>query len=185
MAIGGRLTHVGICVSDMERSLRFYRDTLGFAASGAFPELRVENEAADKLLALRGVALHAVYLERDGFRIELLHYARPASPAVAPRRISMPRWRRLSPAVVPSIVRRSSRWAAGGSRSSRATPTDCRSNSCSDRPERRSFRSRSARSSSRRPCGVRGVPEGRPASASPRRCAGGRRAARRRPRGRS
>ena len=86
MAIGGRLTHVGICVSDMERSLRFYRDPLGFAASGAFPELRVENEAADKLLALRGVALHAVYLERDGFRIELLHYARPASPAVAPRR---------------------------------------------------------------------------------------------------
>ena len=86
MVIGGRLTHLGICVSDMERSLRFYRDTLGFAVSTEFPELRVENEMADRLLALRGVSLHAVYLERDGFRIELLHYASPQSPAAAPRR---------------------------------------------------------------------------------------------------
>jgi catechol 2,3-dioxygenase-like lactoylglutathione lyase family enzyme len=26
-----RLTHIGICVSDLERSLRFYRDCVGFA----------------------------------------------------------------------------------------------------------------------------------------------------------
>lgn len=86
MAIGGRLTHLGICVSDMERSLRFYRDVLGFGVSTEFPELRVENEMADRLLALRGVALHAIYLERDGFRIELLHYASPRSPSAAPAR---------------------------------------------------------------------------------------------------
>lgn len=86
MAIGGRLTHLGLCVSDMDRALRFYRDVLGFAVSTEFPELRVENEMADRLLSLRRVSLHAVYLERDGFRIELLHYASPRSPVAAPSR---------------------------------------------------------------------------------------------------
>ena len=86
MAIGGRLTHLGLCVSDMERSLRFWRDAMGFDLSTEFPELRVENEMADRLLSLRDVSLHAVYLERDGFRIELLHYASPRSPGTAPKR---------------------------------------------------------------------------------------------------
>lgn len=86
MSIGGRLTHLGLCVSDLERSLRFWRDVMGFALSSEFPELRVENEMADRLLSLRGVSLHAVYLERDGFRIELLHYASPRSPGAAPKR---------------------------------------------------------------------------------------------------
>ena len=68
------LTHIGICVSDLERSLRFYRDALGFAYVS---ELEVAGEPSDSLLRLRGVKLRAVYLERDGVRIELLHYASP------------------------------------------------------------------------------------------------------------
>jgi glyoxylase I family protein len=71
-----RMTHVGICVSDLERSVRFYRDLLGFRWRS---ELRVQGEPSDTLLRLRGVDLHAVYLERDGTRIELLHYASPAA----------------------------------------------------------------------------------------------------------
>lgn len=70
-----RLTHVGICVADLERSLRFYRDGLGFRYRA---EIRVQGEPSDTLLRLRGVDLHAVYLERDGTRIELLHYAAPS-----------------------------------------------------------------------------------------------------------
>jgi catechol 2,3-dioxygenase-like lactoylglutathione lyase family enzyme len=69
-----RMTHVGICVSDVERSVRFYRDLLGFAYRS---ELRVQGEPSDTLLRLRGVDLQAVYLERDGTRIELLYYAGP------------------------------------------------------------------------------------------------------------
>jgi catechol 2,3-dioxygenase-like lactoylglutathione lyase family enzyme len=69
-----RMTHVGICVTDLERSIRFYRDLLGFAYRS---ELRVQGEPSDTLLRLRGVDLQAVYLERDGTRIELLHYAAP------------------------------------------------------------------------------------------------------------
>jgi glyoxylase I family protein len=72
-----RLTHVGICVSDLARSLRFYRDLLGFRLEH---ELHVEGEPSDTLLRLRGVNLDAVYLQRDGVRIELLHFARPPAP---------------------------------------------------------------------------------------------------------
>ena len=71
-----RMTHVGICVTDMEGSIRFYRDLLGFAYRS---ELRVQGEPSDTLLRLRGVDLQAVYLERDGTRIELLHYAAPGA----------------------------------------------------------------------------------------------------------
>ena len=70
-----RMSHVGICVADLERSLHFYRDGLGFRYRS---EIRVQGEPSDTLLRLRGVDLHAVYLERDGTRIELLHFASPA-----------------------------------------------------------------------------------------------------------
>src|SRR2546426_971556 len=77
-----RLTHVGICVSDMDRSLRFYRDCLGFRHEH---ELRVAGEPSDTLLRLRGVDLHAVYLARDGVRVELLAFASPSAPPPRPR----------------------------------------------------------------------------------------------------
>lgn len=69
-----RFTHLGICVSDVEASLAFYRDALGFELAS---ELEVKGEPSDTLLRLRDVALRAVYLRRDGLTIELLHYASP------------------------------------------------------------------------------------------------------------
>jgi len=75
-----RLTHVGICVSDLDRALRFWRDALGFRVEH---ELSVAGEAADRLLRLRDTDLRAVYLVRDGVRIELLAFASPPAP---PRR---------------------------------------------------------------------------------------------------
>jgi catechol 2,3-dioxygenase-like lactoylglutathione lyase family enzyme len=71
-----RMTHVGICVTDLPRSIRFYRDLLGFAQRS---ELQVHGEPSDTLLRLRDVDLHAVYLERDGTRLELLYYAAPGA----------------------------------------------------------------------------------------------------------
>ena len=73
-----RITHVGIGVSDLERSLRFYRDLLGFTWEH---ELDVEGEPTDTLLRLRGTKLHAEYLTRDGVRIELLYFASPPAPS--------------------------------------------------------------------------------------------------------
>lgn len=81
-----KVSHIGVCVSDLERSLRFYCDVLGFAVSSTVPEVNVEGEPTDTLLRLRDVKLRAVYVERDGFRLELLHYAAPRSPEKAPAR---------------------------------------------------------------------------------------------------
>jgi len=69
-----RLTHVGICVADLPRSLHFYRDLLGFQFRS---EIKVQGEPSNTLLQLPAVDLHAVYLERDGTRIELLDYPSP------------------------------------------------------------------------------------------------------------
>jgi glyoxylase I family protein len=81
-----RLSHIGICVADLERALRFYRDALGFRAVS---ELEVAGEPSDTLLRLTDVKLRARYLERDGVRIELLHYASPPrKPAPRPREMN-------------------------------------------------------------------------------------------------
>lgn len=66
-----RLSHIGICVSDLERSVRFYRDGLGFEE---LSRLKVEGAESERLLNIAGGELQAVYLERDGTRIELLYY---------------------------------------------------------------------------------------------------------------
>jgi len=76
-----KLTHIGVCVSDMERSKQFYCDVLGFRY---VRELRVEGEPGDTLLRLRDVKVHALYIERDGFELELLHCTSPRSPKPAP-----------------------------------------------------------------------------------------------------
>jgi glyoxylase I family protein len=69
-----RLGHLGICVSDMERSLRFYRDLLGFRP---LSQVSVKGQEADKLLRLEGVDQRTVFLERDGLRLALFAYATP------------------------------------------------------------------------------------------------------------
>lgn len=69
-----RFSHVGICVADLDRSLAFYRDALGFRE---VRRLDVAGDAPETLLGLRDVDLRAVFLERDGTRIELLHFVSP------------------------------------------------------------------------------------------------------------
>jgi len=69
-----RLSHIGICVSDLERSLGFYRDALGF---GERSGLDASGAEVDRLLELEAVKLRARYLERDGTRIELLCFDSP------------------------------------------------------------------------------------------------------------
>ena len=66
-----RFSHIGICVSDLERSVCFYRDVLGFQE---LSRLEVEGPEAERLLNIAGGELQAVYLQRDGTRLELLYY---------------------------------------------------------------------------------------------------------------
>ncbi|OBG90991.1 lactoylglutathione lyase [Mycobacterium sp. E3251] len=74
MTPGDRLTHIGLCVSDLERSVRFYCTAMGFDESG---RLTVDGPETARLLGVPGLVLVLVYLQRDGFRLELLGYPVP------------------------------------------------------------------------------------------------------------
>jgi len=78
-----RLTHLGICVSDLERSRRFYEQALGFRVVGTYS---AGDAATATILELDGVKVEMVYLERDGWRIELLHYGSPGHRGDGERR---------------------------------------------------------------------------------------------------
>jgi lactoylglutathione lyase len=68
-------SHLGICVSDLERSLRFYCDGLGFEQVAAH---QIGQEFA-ALMEVEDVALESRMLRRDGVTIELLAYTHPGS----------------------------------------------------------------------------------------------------------
>jgi catechol 2,3-dioxygenase-like lactoylglutathione lyase family enzyme len=73
-----RVAHVGICVSDLDRSRRFYRDALGFTEVA---RLQSASDATRRLLQVPEAEIHAAFFERDGLRIELLFYDRPGAIA--------------------------------------------------------------------------------------------------------
>ncbi|HEV7735324.1 MAG TPA: VOC family protein [Candidatus Binatia bacterium] len=88
-----RFTHIGICVTDLDRSHRFYRDLLGFTEEH---RLEIAGPPVDTLLRLRDAHLRAIYLMRDGVRIELLHFETPAAPARRERVMNEPGLTHLS-----------------------------------------------------------------------------------------
>jgi lactoylglutathione lyase len=66
--------HIGLCVSDRERSRRFYEGLLGFEF---WWELELPDEGTEKLLQLeRPIGVRATYLIRDGLVLELLDYSK-------------------------------------------------------------------------------------------------------------
>ena len=74
-----KLSHHGLCVSDLERAVAFYRDGLGFAEVS---RLGFDDAGTQQLLALPGGKLEAVYLRRDGTTLELLHFPTPGTHLV-------------------------------------------------------------------------------------------------------
>jgi catechol 2,3-dioxygenase-like lactoylglutathione lyase family enzyme len=65
--------HLGQCVTDLERSKRFYVEVLGFEP---WRELSFPDEGCASLLRLTPpIDMTASYLRRDGLVLELLHYA--------------------------------------------------------------------------------------------------------------
>jgi catechol 2,3-dioxygenase-like lactoylglutathione lyase family enzyme len=75
------IDHLNIVVADMARSLAFYCDVLGCTKT---KEAHLEGEWIEKIVGLRGVKAHAVFVELPGGgpRIELLHYHSPEGVAV-------------------------------------------------------------------------------------------------------
>jgi catechol 2,3-dioxygenase-like lactoylglutathione lyase family enzyme len=68
------VTHVGICVSDLDRSLRFYVDGLGFELLGAFG---VSGPAWGRVMEVGDLDVQSRILRRDAVAIELLCFASP------------------------------------------------------------------------------------------------------------
>lgn len=89
-----RVVHLGLCVSDLERSRRFYRDALGFREVS---RLDTADAPMRTLLQLPDAELSALFLERDGLRLELLHFARTAAPTgPRPRPMNAPGFTHLA-----------------------------------------------------------------------------------------
>lgn len=71
-------SHVGICVSDLERSLRFYCDGLGFEPGDRYDLDSTELPGLERALEVRtDTVLASQMIERDGVRIELLKFHEP------------------------------------------------------------------------------------------------------------
>ncbi|MFC9555842.1 VOC family protein [Rhodococcus sp. NPDC056960] len=80
---GFRFSHIGLCVSDMERAVAFYRDGLGFTEGIALP---LNDEHRDLVGVDDGVELRgrAQYVRLDGLLLELIEMESPESvPASA------------------------------------------------------------------------------------------------------
>jgi len=67
-------SHFGICVSDLERSVRFYCEALGFERAESHP---IGSEFA-ALMDLPDVAVISQFLRREATAIELLAFSEPA-----------------------------------------------------------------------------------------------------------
>ena len=73
MTGGVVFNHLGQCVTDLERSKRFYCELLGFTFDR---EINPPDEGSAALLSLEApLGMTACYLVRDGLTLELLHFA--------------------------------------------------------------------------------------------------------------
>jgi glyoxylase I family protein len=73
-------SHIGMCITNLERSLRFYTEVLGFVLAEGYD---CGNEVGTTM-ELDNVKLRSQFIRRpDGISIELLHYHSPAT--IGPR----------------------------------------------------------------------------------------------------
>ncbi len=80
--------HVGLCVADLDRSIRFYVDALGFRERN---RLEIHDGVASRLLRVpEPVGLTAVYLTLGDAVLELLHFSRPGDEEARERPFTEP-----------------------------------------------------------------------------------------------
>ncbi|MEY2470168.1 MAG: lactoylglutathione lyase [Actinomycetota bacterium] len=82
------VNHVGLAVTDLARSRRFYEELLGFTFKN---ELEVPDGASTRMFDLKvPVGMRAAYLERDGWVLELLVFDESAAGPRRDRPITEP-----------------------------------------------------------------------------------------------
>lgn len=71
-------SHLGLCVSDLDRSVRFYCDGLGFTQGGGFDLKSTPANGLDRALEVDGPArLRSQWISHGALQIELLSFAEP------------------------------------------------------------------------------------------------------------
>jgi len=69
-----RLLHYSHCVSDIERSRRFYTDVLGFEVVAEFD---FDDPATAQVMDIPGCRFKGIFMKLDGMRIELIGFSEP------------------------------------------------------------------------------------------------------------
>ncbi len=88
------VNHVGLCVTDLDRSRRFYEQVFGFTHQR---DLTVPDGPTSTLLRVpEPVGLTAVYLELDGWVLELLAFDRDGNAPHRERSFTEPGLTHLS-----------------------------------------------------------------------------------------
>jgi catechol 2,3-dioxygenase-like lactoylglutathione lyase family enzyme len=113
--------HFGVTVSDMERSLAFWRDQLGLTVTGRGV---IEWEHIDRLVALDGTKIEWVDLDiPGGGMVELSHYHRPEGTPVPPGEENEPGRSHIS-LLVDDLVGMLGRLRDSGVRARTTAPVD-------------------------------------------------------------
>jgi catechol 2,3-dioxygenase-like lactoylglutathione lyase family enzyme len=73
--------HVGVTVSDLSRSIAFYRDLLGFHV--AYERGEVTAEYMPRLVGIPGARLKIAGLDIPGLHLDLIEYIEPKGAAAA------------------------------------------------------------------------------------------------------
>jgi lactoylglutathione lyase len=73
--------HVGLTVSDLERSIAFYRDVLGFNV--AYERGEVTAEYMPRLVGIPGARLKIAGLDVPGLHLDLVEYIEPKGAVAA------------------------------------------------------------------------------------------------------
>jgi lactoylglutathione lyase len=81
MSLSLSANHVGLTVSDLGRSIAFYRDLLGFNV--AYERGEVTAEYMPRLVGIPGARLKIAGLEIPGLHVDLIQYLEPQGVASA------------------------------------------------------------------------------------------------------
>lgn len=76
-----KLLHTGFTVSDLDRSVAFYRDVVGMTQSAAFEG---HNDWFDRLTNNPGADLKVAHLRLGGWELQLIEYRAGGAPDPAP-----------------------------------------------------------------------------------------------------
>jgi glyoxylase I family protein len=69
-----RLLHYSHCVSDIERSRRFYTEVLGFEVVAEFD---FDDANTARVMGVPGAQFKGIFMKRDGMRIEIIGFTNP------------------------------------------------------------------------------------------------------------